>query len=420
MVIGFLYFLHICAYTIGGNIYDILRFRRESLRPQRAKVKKYRPMVSILIPAYNEELVIERCLESVIRSKYRKIETFVVSDHSKDKTEHLVRRFIADHPEHNIRLITRRQNQGKAKALNYVLQNYELGELVMTLDADSLLTPTTVGNAVAYFVDDSVVGVAANVRIIEDPSVLNLLQLFEYMVAYRTKKFYSVAKAEFIIGGVGSVYRYDTIKEFGYYDALSVTEDIGLSMKIMAADSKNIRLVYGSDVIAYTESVQDVRGLFRQRYRWKYGMLQNLFNYSRTYFRSFRHQSPAILLYRLPMAYLSEFLLILEPLFMTYILYLSIITRSPLIFASAYLTMVLYCSIVLWSDEHLTNFQKRYLTVYVPVLYFLFYIMSFIQVAAIFRCIIAAPRLLSDSTEQNSWLSPRRSGKLLAAAWSKA
>src|SRR5206468_1640829 len=140
--------------------------------------------------------------------------------------------------------------------------------LTMTLDADSALDKYAIANAVEYFRDKRVVGVAANVKIMQQHSVLGMLQKFEHMIGYRSKKFYTLTNSEFILGGVASTYRYETLKRVGFYDTDTATEDIGLSLKIVSEGNKKQRIVYAANVVASTEGVQSYKALFRQRYRW--------------------------------------------------------------------------------------------------------------------------------------------------------
>lgn len=250
MLILFLFYLfitisiidivHLGMYLVGANYYDIRQFRRLS-SSQRRDHHKLRPLVSVLIPAHNEELGIVRCLDSVRRNTYRKLEIIVVDDASSDKTRKLVRQYMTQYPNRNIRLMYKQKNVGKAAALNHALRRGATGELIMTLDADSVLHKKAISNAVSYFEDPKVVGVAANVRIMDNLTVLGLLQKFEHMVGYRSKKFFTVTNSEFIVGGVASTYRHEIIKRVGYYDHDTTTEDIGLSLKVVAQGNKENR-----------------------------------------------------------------------------------------------------------------------------------------------------------------------------------
>ena len=411
IIVGFSYLLHMGLFVVGGNIYDILEFRRNKKLDWR--VKKYRPVISVLIPAFNEEKVIERCLNSVTANRYKNFEIIVINDASTDNTATLVKKIIKEKPNKNIKLINRKKNYGKASGLTYALKKHAKGELVMVLDGDAAIAHDALRKATNHFVNDKVSGLAANVRVIEDKTILNLLQRFEYLISYRAKKFYSVAGAELIVGGVGSVYRREIVKKFGYYSDDSWTEDIGLSMKIAASGSKNNRLIYAMDVIAYTESVESLRGLFTQRYRWKLGNLQNLIRFSASYYRNRSEQNAMMLWYRIPVSYISEFLLLLEPFLVAFALYISIMSQNIVVFASAYVLLMTYTFFVLWSDEYLGAPRKALLSLYVPSIYFLLYIMSLVQITAAVRCLVNFKKLITK--QGGAWLSPSRAGHVVGS-----
>ena len=186
-VVSTLYVLHFGIYLVGANFYDMWQFRRQH-RKAATDRPTVEPLVSVLIPAHNEEKVIVRCLESVCASSYQNLQILVVDDASVDNTAKLVRDYILRHPQYNIALLRRRKNSGKGGALNYALRRRAQGVFAMTLDSDSIILPNTIQNAIAYFDDSSIVGVAANVRIIEEHTVLGILQKFEHMIGYRSKK----------------------------------------------------------------------------------------------------------------------------------------------------------------------------------------------------------------------------------------
>lgn len=410
-----LYVVHFGIYLIGANFYDMWQFRRQHqllLRPA-----KNDALVTILIPAHNEQLVIARCLDSITKSTYRNLQIIVVDDASKDLTSKLVRDYSARHPSWNIRTLRKRRNVGKGAALNHALRRLAKGEFVMTVDADSVIEPDTVANAVAYFDDPTIVGVAANVRLMEEHTVLGILQKFEHMIGYRSKKTYSITKSEFVIGGVASTYRMSVLREVGYYDTDTLTEDIGLSIKIISLKgNRHQRIVYAADVSALTESVQSFRGLLKQRYRWKYGSLQNVVKYRHLMFKSDRkHHTLRLTWYRLPMAIVSEIVLLLTPLMWGYVLYLSFATDNLQLIMGAYLTITVYVFINLWFDEHIRGMHRVRLSLYVPIMYVVFYIMDIVQFAAAIRCLAQGRRLVTGKDGVSTWVSPRRTGRQVVA-----
>ena len=432
-VISTLYVLHFGMYLVGANLYDIGQIRRRRhMRPieltdgEVAEVfkeaiqdsKRMKPikkgLVTVCIPAHNESLVIERCLDSIGKSTYPKIQILVADDASSDGTKQIVRDYQHRHPEVDVRVFRMRQNVGKARALNVVLRRHGQGEFVMSIDADSLIAPSTIMNAVRYFSNPDIAGVAANVQILDEATVLGMLQKFEHMVGYRSKKTYSLMNCEFVIGGVASTYRMDVLRQVGFYDSDTVTEDIGLSTKIVCLGNRHHKMVYAADVVAMTEGVANFKTLVRQRYRWKYGSFQNLVKYRRLLFNLHPRYSYSLTVYRLPMAILSEIMLLLSPIAWTYALYMTFAQYNLQLVIGAYMTITAYMLIILWFDEHLRIKSRLRLSVYATVAYFIFYVMDLVQLIAMIRCLFHSSTLFRQKEVGSTWISPKRIGRQVA------
>jgi cellulose synthase/poly-beta-1,6-N-acetylglucosamine synthase-like glycosyltransferase len=233
-------------------------------------------------------------------------------------------------------------------------------------------------------------------------------------MSYRSKKLYDVTNCELIIGGVASTYRASELKKVRYYDNDTATEDIGLSMKIASKGNKKHRLVYAADVAAMTEGVVGFKALLKQRYRWKLGMLQNLIKYRFILFSLDKKYTKSLAYYRMPMAFVGEILLLLEPLALGYVCYLSLRFATPALFLSAYITITLYILLTIWPDEHLDRAGKIKASIYTPFLYFIFYIMNVVQLASAIYCISRANKILHLSAAGSTWISPKRIGKAVS------
>jgi cellulose synthase/poly-beta-1,6-N-acetylglucosamine synthase-like glycosyltransferase len=311
------------------------------------------------------------------------------------------------------------RNVGKGGALNYALRRYAKGDLVMTIDADSMVSSQAIERAITYFADPSVVGVAANVRVIPDHTILGTLQKLEHMIGYRAKKVYSLLNCEFVIGGVASTYRMDILRKVGFYDTDTITEDIGLSLKVISSGNKQRRLVYAADVEAMTEGVATYRALFKQRFRWKYGSMQNLVKYRRLIGRPGRGFTPSLTIYRLPIALVSELVLALTPLLWGYIAYVSITTRDPSLIVGAYCTTTLYVLVTLWFDEHTPLGKRLTLSADAMHAYLIFFTMDIVQFAGINRCAYKIKDLLTQKNIGSVWKSPDRKGAAIKVVANK-
>jgi len=410
LITGMINTLHLGMYIAGANFYDMWQYKRRARMPKRPQSRL--PSVTVVVPAHNEQLVIERCLDSIRKTRYAHLQVVVHSDCSNDATVSLVRAYKKKYPTFDVRVIDRRKRVGKAGGVNYCIKKYATGELIMTLDADCVIHPTAIKNAVRYFVDPRVMGVAANVRILDKRSVLGILQQFEHLIGYRSKKFYTMANCEFIVGGVASTYRREILKQVGYYGTETQTEDIGLSMKIVALGNRTNRIIYASDVVAMAEGAHTFRALLKQRYRWKMGSMQNLLMHSRLLANTSRQYSRSLTLYRMPMAFLSELILLMQPFVLGYIFYLSIVYHTFGFFFGAYLTITLYVLATIWPDEHMHWRRKLVKSGLAPTLYFAFYIMDVVQVSAIVRCLLHPSQVaLKGNEQQAAWAPPTRAGQ---------
>ena len=100
-----------------------------------AKINKY-PLVSIIIPAFNEQSCIQSAIASCLECSYSNLEVIIVDDGSSDDTFAEAKAFAEKATVPRIRLFKQQQNSGKAQALNRGL-NEAHGSIVVTLDADT-------------------------------------------------------------------------------------------------------------------------------------------------------------------------------------------------------------------------------------------------------------------------------------------
>lgn len=402
------------------GIYDIRSAkeqRRTRINTRYRYIKQFRkkPFVTILVPAYNEALVIERCLNSITRIKYKKIQVLVVSDGSTDKTTQNVRQFIKMRGTKNIRLVALRRNRGKGGALNYALKKYCDSELIMVLDADCTVRPDAVQKAVEYFYDPKVMGLATHVRIAARPRVLSYLQKIEHLVGYRHKKYASVTNSEFIIGGQGATYRTSIVKKVGGFDERMFTEDIALSLSIAHLGNKEHRLVYASDVITYTEAPPTVKSLYKQRYRWKIGGMQAIYANRDMVLSRSREHSRMLTHLRLPQALISEFTLLFEPLLLFLFLWIAFSTQSLLVFFGGWFTLTVYTLFIILVDEYSTFKEKVVMASIMPFMYPFFYLLTIINVIAFFNCLINWKKIIGKEITRGAWVSPTRIGHNIAS-----
>ena len=112
----------------------------------------YKPKVTVIIPAFNEEKVIENTVRSALASDYPNLRTIVVDDGSKDATSAVVReKFAKEIADGRVLLLTK-TNAGKAEALNHALKHTQ-DEIYVGIDADTVIAPNAISILVPHFAD---------------------------------------------------------------------------------------------------------------------------------------------------------------------------------------------------------------------------------------------------------------------------
>jgi cellulose synthase/poly-beta-1,6-N-acetylglucosamine synthase-like glycosyltransferase/spore germination protein YaaH/peptidoglycan/xylan/chitin deacetylase (PgdA/CDA1 family) len=236
----------------------------------------YERLVSVVIPAHNEEKVIRRTLDSLMASDYRALEIIVVDDGSRDGTAAAV----APYPDQGIRLIQQAQS-GKAAALTNGF-NAAIGEVVVSVDADTLFTPTTISALAAPFNDPKVGAVCGNPKVGNRVNLLTRMQSLEYHLSINLdRRGYALISCITVVPGAVGAWRRSAILAVGGFPGNTVTEDMDATICVSRA---GYRVVYAPKAIAYTEAPQTLRGLHGQRKRWSFGTLQVLWKHRRAAF----------------------------------------------------------------------------------------------------------------------------------------
>lgn len=238
----------------------------------------FEPLVSILVPAYNEGAVIEASIRSLMTLDYPRFEIIVIDDGSSDDTYTKARAFEGEHGRATVRVL-HQENGGKSRALNTGI-GAARGDLVLCVDGDSALHPMSLRRAARHFVDPSVGAAAGNVKVVNRGRLLGRLQALEYIeglnMVRQAQGFFRVVN---IVPGPIGLFRRRALERVGGYDHDTFAEDCDLTLKLLLDGWK---IVYEPEAIAYTEAPESLLDLLKQRYRWTRGILQALRKHRRT------------------------------------------------------------------------------------------------------------------------------------------
>lgn len=231
------------------------------------------PSIAILMPAYNEERVVEKSIESAINLDYPDLEVLFVDDGSTDRTLQKAREY-ENHP--NLKIIEHGQNKGKAAALNTGLDITD-AKYVAVQDADSRVEDNLVKKAVTQLEASPEKGaVIGSIKSFEHDTIIQKLQ----RIQYRLTNFYRSLMAQIgtldVTPGAFSIYRAEDVKKVNGFDVGNPTEDLEMAWKLRE-EGKDLGMVFGD--YSSTHYPKSLKGLYRQRVRWKRGSLFNSFRY---------------------------------------------------------------------------------------------------------------------------------------------
>lgn len=354
----------------------------EELRRMSGKAD-WKPPVSVIIPAWNEEVGIVKTIRSVLDTQYAPLQIVIINDGSSDSTHEQITNFIAsyDAQAHQGATIVyiNQSNTGKARALNRALLEVT-GEIIITIDADSVMDRSAITNLVSRFNCPRVGAVAGNVIVGNRQKSVEWMQQLEYLYGFFFKRADSIFNSIYIVGGAAAAYRREILMEMGGFDHGIITEDIEMSTRIL---SRGYKTRYAADAIVYTEGPSDFKGLCNQRLRWKYGRILTFIKHRKLFFSVQSNINPYLTLMLLPMAVYAEFLLLIEFFMLAIFFVYTFMTNDymPLATVIAILATVCIVQIMLDSKQRF----HRNLILLAPVAWLVFYVMDMIELQALYR-----------------------------------
>jgi cellulose synthase/poly-beta-1,6-N-acetylglucosamine synthase-like glycosyltransferase/spore germination protein YaaH/peptidoglycan/xylan/chitin deacetylase (PgdA/CDA1 family) len=275
---------------------EYIREKRYALAPFWSRDGQDAPLVSIIVPAYNEEVNAVGSVESLLHGDYPNFEVIFVDDGSTDHTYERVSRAFAGNP--HVKVYTK-QNGGKASALNFGISQSK-AEYVVCIDADTKLFPDALsrlmehfnprrtvktiaepadrsGNSVPGSLDHTegygIVGaVAGNVKVGNRVNVLTRWQSIEYISSQNfDRKAFAFLNAITVVPGAIGAFRKQAIEDAGGFTTDTLAEDCDLTIRILRC---GYIIENDNRAIAMTEAPETLKMFFKQRFRWSYGVMQ--------------------------------------------------------------------------------------------------------------------------------------------------
>ena len=239
--------------------------------------KKTWPMVSIVVPCYNEEDNVEEVISHLLGMNYSNFEIIAVNDGSQDNTgpllDALARRGKL------VRVIHQAKNQGKAVGL-ITAAMVAKSEYLVCIDGDALLDHNALPWLVRHFVYNSSVGaVTGNPRIRNRSTLLGRLQVGEFSsIIGLIKRAQSSYGRIYSVSGVVTAFRRSSLHDVGYWSVDMMCEDIDITWKLQ---TRGWLVRYEPHALCWILMPETISGLWKQRLRWAMGGMQVLIRYTR-------------------------------------------------------------------------------------------------------------------------------------------
>jgi len=227
------------------------------------------PPVSIIVPAYNEEVNAVATIQSLLKTEYPSFEIIFVDDGSKDKTFEVVTAAYADNPL--VKILTK-PNGGKASALNFGITHAQ-SDFVVCIDADTQLKTDAIYHLMTYFTDDEIGAVAGTVKVGNETNIITRWQSIEYITAQNMdRRAFDLINSITVVPGAIGAFRKSAIFKAGGFTYDTLAEDCDLTMRIL---KQGYIIKNCAEAIAYTEAPETVNMLLKQRFRWSFGVIQS-------------------------------------------------------------------------------------------------------------------------------------------------
>jgi cellulose synthase/poly-beta-1,6-N-acetylglucosamine synthase-like glycosyltransferase len=226
-------------------------------------------MISIIVPAFNEEVNAVTTINNLLKQDYVDFEVVFVDDGSSDDTYEKVKNVFAG--MNKVKVFSK-QNGGKASALNMGI-SCATGDFVVCIDADTQLMPDAVRLMMKYFSNENVVAVAGNVKVGNEKNILTKWQSIEYTTAQNfDRRAFDLLNCITVVPGAIGAFRKSAIIAAGGFTTDTLAEDCDLTIRLLRRRGivRNC-----TEAIAVTEAPETLKQFMKQRFRWSYGIMQS-------------------------------------------------------------------------------------------------------------------------------------------------
>ncbi|MGV3119864.1 glycosyltransferase family 2 protein [Lactiplantibacillus argentoratensis] len=260
------------AWFIGVLCYQLIyRHRHKDDIEFQPLTPEEQPFITIMIPAHNEEVMIEHTINYLMNNlNYEKYEVLVTDDGSTDETPAILEHLQSVYD--NLRVVTIKKNQGKAHAFN-VGVGFARGEFILSNDADSIPEPDALWKYMSYFMGEehaNTAAVTANMDVQNRSTIIAKSQTVEFssIVGVIKRSQVSALGNMYAYSGANTMYRRDALIDVGLFRQDRATEDISIAWDHQL---NGWTTVFSPDILFYMNVPENLDALYHQRKRWAKG-----------------------------------------------------------------------------------------------------------------------------------------------------
>jgi len=246
------------------------------------------PFVSIIVPAYNEEVNAVSSIQNLLKCNYPAFEIIFIDDGSTDNTYQKVKEAFLNNPL--VRVLTK-ENGGKATALQFGIEE-TTANYVVCIDADTKLASDAVSKLMRNFLNPlnknshKIGAVAGSVIVGNEVNILTKWQSIEYITSQNfDRKGFAYVNAITVIPGAIGAFKKSALIEAGGFTEDTLAEDCDITIRIMKA---GYIVANESKAYAFTEVPENLRQFLKQRVRWSFGVMQTFWKHKEMLFNNTR------------------------------------------------------------------------------------------------------------------------------------
>lgn len=281
------------ALPVLAAAYSFLAIPLHAVKNHYGKAAPYLPRVAIVVPAWNEGVVIGASIDRLMALEYPResLRVYVVDDASTDETPQVVRAKAEQYPGSVVHLRREKGGEGKAHTLNHgirVILEDDWMQALLIMDADVIYLPDSLRRMTRHLADPRVGAVSAYIR--EGSADKNYLTRFiglEYVLSQpAARRAQNVLGAQACLAGGAQLHSRENLLAIGgQIDTSSLAED---TITTFETQLRGRTVVFEPLAVVLAEEPGSIDALWKQRLRWARGNVMVTSRYKRVWFRPSR------------------------------------------------------------------------------------------------------------------------------------